>query len=82
MDSQGFNSLFPILSMAGRARWARRWHSTGGRNRTVHSQSGTRGDYSRPAGRWRTVDYGVTLPRMKPFITACLGGAAAVCLSD
>ncbi|MFO6484309.1 hypothetical protein ACLBR5_11550 [Escherichia coli] len=32
MDSQGFNSLFQILQWQAWARWARRWHSTGGRN--------------------------------------------------
>ncbi|HCP9498142.1 TPA: PTS N-acetylmuramic acid transporter subunit IIBC [Escherichia coli] len=48
MDSQGFNSLFPILSMAGAGQ----------------------------VGVGEPLIYGVTLPRMKPFITACLGGAA------
>lgn len=48
MDSQGFNSLFPILSMAGAGL----------------------------LGVGEPLIYGVTLPRMKPFVTACLGGAA------
>ncbi|MFP1454163.1 hypothetical protein ACLB1O_03680 [Escherichia coli] len=29
-----------------------------------------------PAGVGEPLIYGVTLPRMKPFVTACLGGAA------
>ena len=45
VDAQGFNSLFPILAMAGA------------------------GQVGAP------LIYGVTLPRMKPFVTACLGGA-------
>ncbi|HHV9229855.1 TPA: PTS N-acetylmuramic acid transporter subunit IIBC [Escherichia coli] len=57
MDSQGFNSLFPILSMAG---------------------AGQVGGAIIPGllGVGEPLIYGVTLPRMKPFVTACLGGAA------
>lgn len=56
--------------------WARRWHSTGGRNRTVRYAVRYAGDYSRLLGVGEPLIYGVTLPRMKPFVTACLGGAA------
>ncbi|STJ51893.1 N-acetylmuramic acid-specific PTS system EIIBC component [Escherichia coli] len=53
MDSQGFNSLFPILSMAGAgqvgAALALYWRA---QTAQCATQSGTRGDYSRPAGRW------------------------------
>ncbi len=62
--------------MAGAGQVGGRWHSTGGRNRTVHYAVRYAGDYSRPAGRWRTVDLWRHPARMKPFITACLGGAA------
>ncbi len=62
--------------MAGAGQVARRWHSTGGRNRTVRYAARCRGDYSRSVGRWRTVDLWRHPPRMKPFVTACLGGAA------
>lgn len=36
MDSQDSTAYFPSFQWQARARWARRWHSTGGRNRTVH----------------------------------------------
>ncbi|EOB6482429.1 PTS N-acetylmuramic acid transporter subunit IIBC [Escherichia coli] len=106
MDSQGFNSLFPILSMAGAGQvgaalalyWRAQPHSA------LRSQ--VRGAIipgllgAALALYWRAqphsalrsqvrgaiipgllgvgepLIYGVTLPRMKPFITACLGGAA------
>ncbi|EPC7857147.1 PTS N-acetylmuramic acid transporter subunit IIBC [Escherichia coli] len=77
MDSQGFNSLFPILSMAGAGQvgaalalyWRAQPHSA------LRSQ--VRGAIIPGLlGVGEPLIYGVTLPRMKPFITACLGGAA------
>ena len=77
MDSQGFNSLFPILSMAGAGQvgaalalyWRAQPHSV------LRSQ--VRGAIIPGLlGVGEPLIYGVTLPRMKPFITACLGGAA------
>lgn len=56
MDSQGFNSLFPILSMAGAGQGRGAGTLLAGATAQCITQSGTRGDYSRPAGRWRTVD--------------------------
>ncbi|MGG5837701.1 PTS N-acetylmuramic acid transporter subunit IIBC [Huaxiibacter chinensis] len=77
MDSQGFNSLFPILSMAGAgqvgAALALYWKAD--KSSTLRSQ--IRGAII-PGflGVGEPLIYGVTLPRMKPFITACVGGAA------
>lgn len=77
MDSQGFNSLFPILSMAGAGQvgaalalyWRAQPYSA------LRSQ--VRGAIIPGLlGVGEPLIYGVTLPRMKPFITACLGGAA------
>lgn len=77
MSSQGFNSLFPILSMAGAgqvgAALALYWKAD--KHSTLRSQ--VRGAIIPGLlGVGEPLIYGVTLPRMKPFITACLGGAA------
>lgn len=77
MSSQGFNSLFPILSMAGAgqvgAALALYWRAE--KHSTIRSQ--IRGAIIPGLlGVGEPLIYGVTLPRMKPFITACLGGAA------
>ncbi|EOC6787489.1 PTS N-acetylmuramic acid transporter subunit IIBC [Salmonella enterica subsp. diarizonae] len=77
MSSQGFNSLFPILSMAGAgqvgAALALYWRAE--RHSALRSQ--VRGAIIPGLlGVGEPLIYGVTLPRMKPFITACLGGAA------
>ncbi len=77
MDSQGFNSLFPILSMAGAgqvgAALALYWRA----DKTSLLRSQIRGAII-PGflGVGEPLIYGVTLPRMKPFVTACFGGAA------
>ncbi len=76
MDSQGSTAYFPSFQWQAQARWARRWRSTGGRNRTVHYAVRSAGRLFPVRWRWRTADLRVTLPRMKPFVTACLGGAA------
>lgn len=77
MSSQGFNSLFPILSMAGAgqvgAALALYWRAE--KHSTLRSQ--VRGAIIPGLlGVGEPLIYGVTLPRMKPFITACFGGAA------
>ncbi len=76
MDAQGFNSLFPILAMAGggqvgaaMALFARA--KAGSVLRTQIKGAIIPGIL----GIGEPLIYGVTLPRVKPFITACLGGA-------
>ncbi|QDY40682.1 PTS N-acetylmuramic acid transporter subunit IIBC [Candidatus Pantoea soli] len=76
METQGFNSLFPILAMAGAgqvgaalALWCKAdKHSL---LRTQIKGAIVPG----LLGVGEPLIYGVTLPRLKPFITACLGGA-------
>lgn len=76
MDAQGFNSLFPILAMAGGgqvgAAMALYFRSA--------RQSATRNQVKGAIipgllGIGEPLIYAVTLPRVKPFVTACLGGA-------
>ena len=76
MEAQGFNSLFTILAMAGAgqvgaalALYYRAKH--GSLLRTQIKGAIIPG----LLGVGEPLIYGVTLPRMKPFITACLGGA-------
>ncbi|WP_413739177.1 PTS N-acetylmuramic acid transporter subunit IIBC [Sodalis sp. RH21] len=76
MDAQGFNSLFPILAMAGggqvgaaMALFARA--KAGSVLRAQIKGAIVPGIL----GIGEPLIYGVTLPRVKPFITACLGGA-------
>ncbi|MBN4724532.1 PTS transporter subunit EIIC, partial [Escherichia coli] len=75
-DAQGFNSLFPILAMAGAgqvgAALALFWRAK--RDSLLRTQ--IKGAII-PGflGIGEPLIYGVTLPRMKPFVTACLGGA-------
>jgi len=76
MDAQGFNSLFPILAMAGAGQV--------GAALALFARS-ARGSVLRTQikgaiipgllGIGEPLIYGVTLPRLKPFVTACLGGA-------
>lgn len=77
MSSQGFNSLFPILSMAGAgqvgAALALYWRAD---KRSVLRSQVRGAIVPGLLGVAEPLIYGVTLPRMKPFITACLGGAA------
>ncbi|MGX9522557.1 PTS N-acetylmuramic acid transporter subunit IIBC [Vibrio mediterranei] len=77
MEAQGFNSLFPILAMAGAgqvgASLALYWKSE--ENSTLRNQ--VRGAIVPGIlGIGEPLIYGVTLPRVKPFVTACIGGAA------
>lgn len=76
MESQGFNSLFPILAMAGAgqvgaalALWCKA--EKGALLRAQIKGAIVPG----LLGVGEPLIYGVTLPRLKPFITACLGGA-------
>ncbi|WEF27182.1 PTS N-acetylmuramic acid transporter subunit IIBC [Klebsiella aerogenes] len=76
MDSQGFNSLFPILSMAGAgqvgASLALYWKA----DKASVLRTQIRGAIIPGLlGVGEPLIYGVTLPRMKPFVTACIGGA-------
>ncbi|WP_387465948.1 PTS N-acetylmuramic acid transporter subunit IIBC [Photorhabdus sp. RM323S] len=77
MDAQGFNSLFPILAMAGGGQVGAALAlyikaKQGSLLRTQIKGAIIPGFL----GIGEPLIYGVTLPRIKPFITACLGGAA------
>ncbi len=76
METQGFNSLFPILAMAGAgqvgaslALWCKA--EKGALLRAQIKGAIVPG----LLGVGESLIYGVTLPRLKPFITACGGGA-------
>ncbi|MDU3817375.1 MAG: PTS N-acetylmuramic acid transporter subunit IIBC [Pantoea sp.] len=76
MDVQGFNSLFPILAMAGGgqvgaalALYCRSAHGSMTRNQVKGAI------IPGLLGVGEPLIYAVTLPRMKPFVTACIGGA-------
>ncbi|SCC50095.1 PTS N-acetylmuramic acid transporter subunit IIBC [Kosakonia oryziphila] len=77
MDAQGFNSLFPILAMAGGgqvgAALALFFRSPKGSLLRIQIKGAI---FPGLLGIGEPLIYGVTLPRLKPFITACLGGAA------
>ena len=76
MDAQGFNSLFPILAMAGGGQV--------GAALALYCRS-AKGSVLRKQvkgaiipgllGVGEPLIYAVTLPRVKPFVTACIGGA-------
>lgn len=76
MDAQGFNSLFPILAMAGGGQVGASMAlfvkaKVGSLLRTQIKGAIIPGIL----GIGEPLIYGVTLPRVKPFVTACLGGA-------
>lgn len=77
VETQGFNSLFPILAMAGGGQVgaAIALYVKAAKDSVLRNQ--IRGAII-PGflGVGEPLIYGVTLPRMKPFVTACLGGAA------
>ncbi|PJG58138.1 PTS N-acetylmuramic acid transporter subunit IIBC [Aeromonas cavernicola] len=76
MDAQGFNSLFPILAMAGAGQVgaALALYVKAGKDSLLRTQvKGT--IIPGILGVGEPLIYGVTLPRVKPFITACCGGA-------
>ncbi len=77
METQGFNSLFPILAMAGGGQIgaAIAIYIKAEKNSNLRNQ--IRGQIIPGLlGIAEPLIYGVTLPRIKPFITACLGGGA------
>lgn len=76
MDAQGFNSLFPILSMAGAGQVGASLalYFKAPKDSVLRMQ--IRGAIIPGIlGVGEPLIYGVTLPRIKPFITACIGGA-------
>ncbi|MDU3158544.1 PTS N-acetylmuramic acid transporter subunits IIBC [Hafnia alvei] len=76
MDAQGFNSLFPILAMAGGgqvgAALALYLKAKPGSTLRMQIKGAI---FPGLLGIGEPLIYGVTLPRLKPFITACFGGA-------
>lgn len=76
MDAQGFNSLFPILAMAGAgqvgASLALYFRAKHGSLLRAQIKGAI---FPGLLGIGEPLIYGVTLPRLKPFVTACLGGA-------
>ncbi|SFU89691.1 PTS N-acetylmuramic acid transporter subunit IIBC [Xenorhabdus koppenhoeferi] len=76
MDAQGFNSLFPVLAMggAGQVGAALALYLKAQKGSLLRTQ--IKGAII-PGflGIGEPLIYGVTLPRVKPFVTACLGGA-------
>lgn len=75
MDAQGFNSLFPILAMAGAGQVgaALALFARSPKGSTLRTQ--IKGAIIPGLlGIGEPLIYGVTLPRLKPFITACIGG--------
>ncbi|OOH92439.1 PTS N-acetylmuramic acid transporter subunits IIBC [Pasteurellaceae bacterium 15-036681] len=77
VETQGFNALFPILAMAGAGQVgaALALYVRAGKQSVLRTQ--IKGAII-PGflGIGEPLIYGVTLPRVKPFITACIGGAA------
>jgi N-acetylmuramic acid-specific PTS system IIC component len=76
MDAQGFNSLFPILAMAGAgqvgASLALFYRAKQGSLLRTQIKGAI---FPGLLGIGEPLIYGVTLPRLKPFVTACIGGA-------
>lgn len=76
MDVQGFNSLFPILAMAGAGQVgaALALYVRAAKGSVLRTQ--IKGAiFPGLLGIGEPLIYGVTLPRLKPFFTACIGGA-------
>lgn len=76
MDAQGFNALFPILAMAGGGQVgaALALYFRSPPHSVIRNQ--IRGAIIPGIlGVGEPLIYAVTLPRVKPFITACIGGA-------
>ncbi|WP_156293644.1 PTS N-acetylmuramic acid transporter subunit IIBC [Serratia oryzae] len=76
METQGFNSLFPILAMAGGGQVgaALALYFRAKKNSSTRNQ--VKGAIIPGLlGVGEPLIYAVTLPRVKPFITACIGGA-------
>jgi len=76
MDAQGFNSLFTILAMAGAGQVGAALALYFRAKKDALLRTQIKGAIIPGLlGVGEPLIYGVTLPRMKPFITACLGGA-------
>ena len=76
MDVQGFNSLFPILAMAGGGQVGAAlalYFRSAKHSMTRNQVKGA--IIPGLLGVGEPLIYAVTLPRVKPFVTACLGGA-------
>ncbi|MBB1273599.1 PTS N-acetylmuramic acid transporter subunit IIBC [Psychromonas sp. SR45-3] len=76
MDAQGFNTLFPILAMAGAGQVGAALALYAKADKAALLRTQVKGAII-PGflGIGEPLIYGVTLPRVKPFITACVGGA-------
>lgn len=76
MDAQGFNSLFPILAMAGGGQVGAALALYLRAAKTAVLRTQIRGAIIPGLlGIGEPLIYAVTLPRVKPFVTACIGGA-------
>ncbi len=76
VETQGFNSLFPILAMAGAGQvGASLAIYFKAKAETVTRKQIKGAIIPGILGIGEPLIYGVTLPRVKPFITACIGGA-------
>lgn len=77
VETQGFNALFPILAMAGAGQVGAALALYARANKDSVLRTQIKGAII-PGflGIGEPLIYGVTLPRVKPFITACIGGAA------
>ncbi|MDD0823125.1 PTS N-acetylmuramic acid transporter subunit IIBC [Mannheimia sp. AT1] len=77
VETQGFNALFPILAMAGAGQVGAAIALYVKANKGSALRNQIKGAII-PGflGVGEPLIYGVTLPRVKPFITACIGGAA------
>ncbi len=82
MEAQGFNSLFPILAMAGAGQVGASLALYFKANKDAVLRTQVKGAIIPGIlGIGEPLIYGVTLPRVKPFVTACVGGAAGGSLS-
>ncbi|MBE2893847.1 PTS N-acetylmuramic acid transporter subunit IIBC [Spirabiliibacterium falconis] len=77
VETQGFNALFPILAMAGAGQVGAAIALYVMADKQAQLRNQIKGAII-PGflGIGEPLIYGVTLPRVKPFITACIGGAA------
>ncbi|ELV8681457.1 PTS N-acetylmuramic acid transporter subunit IIBC [Vibrio fluvialis] len=77
MEAQGFNSLFPILAMAGAGQVGASLALYFKANKDAVLRTQVKGAIIPGIlGIGEPLIYGVTLPHVKPFVTACVGGAA------
>ncbi|MER0259250.1 PTS N-acetylmuramic acid transporter subunit IIBC [Vibrio vulnificus] len=77
MEAQGFNSLFPILAMAGGGQVGASLALYFKAKKDAVLRTQVKGAIIPGIlGIGEPLIYGVTLPRIKPFVTACIGGAA------